>query len=171
MQLCTVTGGRKLENRVRRGHTRRQRSHQTAENEKSRSPEPLQIPPDARDHKHNAQGATASLRSGIAFWRGLRGAFLHGGAENRYTNKTSGNVHLAIAQTCSILAETPPIRLLHGSSPRSAAHACSARAGYSSAYISFTSTSVPLIHPGAFLIMGANGDRRKSPGLSPPHSV
>ena len=31
--VCTVTGVRKLENGARRGHTRRQRSHQTAEND------------------------------------------------------------------------------------------------------------------------------------------
>ena len=44
VQLCTVTGVRKLENGARRGHTRRQRSHQTAENEKSHSPELFRDP-------------------------------------------------------------------------------------------------------------------------------
>ena len=47
---CTVTGVRKLDNGARRGHTRRQRSHQTAEIEKSHSPELPGNPPDA-DHE------------------------------------------------------------------------------------------------------------------------
>ena len=39
VQLCTVTGVHKLDHGARRGQSRRQRSHQTEENEKSHSPE------------------------------------------------------------------------------------------------------------------------------------